>query len=123
LLGIPIKPPAMSVRTADPVIEPEKAVVEAELAQPWLLEPLERERRTVGPGYNEVIRYGRIYRIPVSRRQILAQEDEERRLREQQRLAASRLTLAPQPKTVPDDPQKRHPGAVLEFSVQYEVRK
>jgi len=129
LLGDPLTSPSISVRTQDPEPEKSQAAVDVrppELLQPQLVGPTRRSGYA-GPAYIEVVRNGRIYRIPT--RQAVspnAYRDEELE-RERQRRAlmsgVARLTLAAQPPAEPTEPPARKAGAVLEFTVQYEVRK
>ena len=129
LLGDPLTSPAISVKNQDPVPEKPRVVVEArppELLVPQLMEPTRRSGYA-GPAYIEVARNGRVYRIPT--RQAFSanayRDDELERERQRRALTSGveRLTLAAQPPAEPTEPPARRAGAVLEFTIQYEVRK
>jgi hypothetical protein len=129
LLGDPLTSPSISVKTQDPDPEKPRAAVDArpqELLVPELVEPARRPGYA-GPAYIEVARNGRIYRIPTRQAASAnAYRDDELERERQRRVLTSgveRLTLAGPPPGEPTDPPARKAGAVLEFTVQYEVRK
>ena len=126
VLGNPITPPSLRVRTADPA--PDNAAKAAEPLPPSMdPPPLEAQvLRAVpaGPAYIDVARDGRLYRIPLRRQTGDVELEREKEMRRRQQLEASsagaRLTLG-LPATA--DPEGRHPASVLDFTVHYEVRK
>jgi len=123
LLGEPLKPPSISVKPGDPA--PEKTPVLAELPErrylPELVEPT--RRAYAGPAYREIIRDGRVYRLPLRQATANTYLDEEERRRRRD-LDEARLGRAePLREEKPEDAGKRYPTTLLEFTVTYEVRK
>jgi hypothetical protein len=129
LLGDPLTSPSLSVKTQDP--EPEKPQAAVDVRPPEALVPqlVESARKSgyAGPAYIEVARNGRIYRIPTRQAALPNAYRDDELERERQRRALTpgveRLTLAGPPPAEPTGPPARRAGAVLEFTVQYEVRK
>jgi hypothetical protein len=126
VLGNPITPVSLRVRTADP--DSDNAAKAAEPPPPSMdpppLEVQERRTAPAGPAYIDVARDGRLYRIPLRRQTGDVELDRQKNVRRRQQLEASsagaRLTLG-LPATA--DPEGRHPASVLDFTVHYEVRK
>jgi len=123
LLGEPLKPPSISVKPGDPA--PEKKTVLAELPErrylPELLVPM--RRGTAGPAYREIVRDGRVYRLPLRQATSTDYLDEEERRRRRD-LEEARLGRAePLREEKPEEAGKRYPTTLLEFTVTYEVRK
>jgi hypothetical protein len=127
LLGEPLKPPSISVTTADPEAEA-KALAERRPREADVPIPLETTRAVQrGPAFREIIRNGRVYRIPANqyaaRTDYLDEEERRRRELDDYGVARERLTLDPQTAIDSGGLPKRRSGSVLEFTVQYEVRK
>ena len=127
LLGDPLKPPSTSVTTADPEAEV-KTLAELRPRQAYVPIPLDTARAVQhGPAFREIVRNGRVYRIPANqyatRPDLLDEDARRRRDLDEYRVADEQTTLGPPTAEGPDLPLKRRPGSVLEFTVQYEVRK
>lgn len=128
LLGHPVTPPSLRIHTADPVgglsqtpIEPQPAPAERPAQE------IETRRPAAsGPAYIEVARDGRLYRIPL--RRLAGDLDIERqndlRRSQQAQIASASLSRVAAPVTAgAAEPPTRHPASVLDFTLQYEVRK
>jgi hypothetical protein len=128
LLGQPVAPPSLRVRTSDAASAPEPSPTEPP-PEPAVSAPQEIEVRRpapLGPAYIEVARDGRLYRIPLRRQSATADlERQSEQTRQQQRLAAARQQLAARsyPAGGVEGPPVRRPASVIDFTLQYEVRK
>lgn len=128
LLGHPVTPPSLRIHTADPGGELSQAPIEPQPA-PAERPPQEIETRrpaVAGPAYIEVARDGRLYRIPL--RRLAGDVDIERqndlRRRQQAQAASASLSRVAAPVAAgAAEPPARHPASVLDFTLQYEVRK
>jgi len=122
LLGDPLTAPAISVKNDDPLPEKPRNYADNRRRNLYEAELVEGTRPGwTGPTFIEVARNGRMYRIPV--RQAAPNyldEEEERRRRRRELDALERVAL---PDREPEETAGRRPGAVLEFTVKYEVRK
>lgn len=122
LLGDPMAAPSISVKNLDPEPEKPRVMVENRRLEDYSPVPVDVNRRaTAGPAYIEVARNGRVYRIPTRQAAAVRTfDDEEERLR-RRRVDTRRLELPDREEPV--EPAGRRPGALLEFTVKYEVRK
>ncbi|MCX6550322.1 MAG: hypothetical protein NTY02_04810 [Acidobacteria bacterium] len=125
LLGTPIKPPSLKVRTEDPAAKAEQVTADAAPRADMLPREVEVPRHAyTGPAYIDVARNGRLFRIPVARPVDNSNLERENELRGRQTYASAgqALMLGAQ-QAAANEPLKRTPGSVLDFSVQFEVRK
>jgi len=129
LLGTPIAPPSLRVRTEDPAGDRELRAAEP-LPPPsdsLTKEVPARRPAATGPAYIDVARDGRLYRIPLKRQTGDVELERQKELRRRQQLeaasAGSRLTLGSPASAATAEPPDRHPASVLDFTLHYEVRK
>jgi hypothetical protein len=129
LLGNPITSPSLRVRTEDPAVGREPTTAEPPLPQ---IDRVPQEVQApqpapAGPAYIEVARDGRLYRIPWRRQtkdvDLERQKDVHRGQLPEAASAGSRLSLGASASAATLEAQGRHPASVLDFTVQYEVRK
>ena len=127
LLGEFVNPPAISVTTTDPVVK--EAVSAAESNAPFARsaqQPIEERRRQSyqGPAFIEIARNGLTYRIPLSPNvDVLRDYERKRELVIGPGDFAGGRVSTPQAPAAPVDPLKRTPPSLLEFTLEFEVRK
>ena len=126
LLGRALAPPALKVRTADPV---PAGAVEAAAPPPVQTQRAAQEVKTrqpgtAGPSYIEVARDGRLYRIPLRRQSGSAEATRLQALASARAAAAlQQAEVGPPAASGAEEPPARHPASVIDFTLRYEVPK
>ncbi len=128
IVGHPVTPPSLRVRTSDAVRAPEPPSIDLVPAPAGnAVQEVEAQRPApAGPAYIEVARDGRLYRIPLRRQPgTVDLERQNEQARQRERLAAARQQLAARLDQAVgvEDPSVRHPASVIDFTLQYEVWK
>jgi Tfp pilus assembly PilM family ATPase len=129
LLGHPVTPPSLRVRTEDPVAGEKAGAAEPPPPDTDRLPQgvQSRQPAPAGPDYIEVVREGRPVRIPLRRQSgnVELERQKELRMRPQPAAASDGSLLAPgaPASAVPMEPQGRRPASVLDFTLHFRTSK